>query len=301
MTSDTPLHQLLRALVRFWWVAIVGIILAVARLPFATYHVSAGFPPKFESRAQSTYSASTQVLITSKREPYLSATNVNAKIVHLRPATRATTAPPGRTAGSADVDLRQRQRRRRRPRAPRRDRERPAPARHERSRDRAAQPPLPAHQRQRHGRQSLRLLGRRRLPLRPAAVHQDHGHGQLAPGRARHHELDRARVQELVRGPAGRAKIKPRRPRRSSSRSTAPRTRPPQGGSKPLLGVAAAAARAARHRRPRARTRPADPARRARWSAPRRRCRWRASPRSPHRSPLAPAPGPSCPRSRCRP
>ena len=100
MTSDTPLHQLLRALVRFWWVAIVGIILAVAAFTFATYHVSAGFPPKFESRAQSTYSASTQVLITSKREPYLSATNVNAKIVHL-PSSDTSGAGTTGTNGTA--------------------------------------------------------------------------------------------------------------------------------------------------------------------------------------------------------
>jgi hypothetical protein len=95
VTSDTPLHQLLRALVRFWWVAIVGIVLAVVVFTFATYHVSAGFPPKLESRAQSTYSASTQVLITSKREPYLSATNVNAKIINLPTSDTGGTGTTG--------------------------------------------------------------------------------------------------------------------------------------------------------------------------------------------------------------
>ena len=95
MTSDTPLHQLLRALVRFWWVAIVGIVLAVLAFTFATYHVSAGFPPTFEPRAQSTYTASTQVLITSKREPYLSATNVNAKIINLPTSDTSGTGTTG--------------------------------------------------------------------------------------------------------------------------------------------------------------------------------------------------------------
>jgi hypothetical protein len=90
VTNDTHLHQLLRALVRFWWIAIVGIVLAVLVFVLATYKVSAGLPPSFEARAQSTYTASTQVLITSKREPYLSATNVNAKIIPLPNDTSAT-------------------------------------------------------------------------------------------------------------------------------------------------------------------------------------------------------------------
>jgi hypothetical protein len=116
VTSDTPLHQLLRALVRFWWVAIVGIVLAVLVFTFATYHVTARFPPSFESRAQSTYTASTQVLITSKREPYLSATNVNAKIINLPTSdatgsgTTGTTGTPTQTStydsgSGADGDL----------------------------------------------------------------------------------------------------------------------------------------------------------------------------------------------------
>ncbi len=103
VTSDTPLHQLLRALVRFWWVAIVGIVLAVVVFAFATYHVSAGFPPTFESRAQSTYTASTQVLITSKREPYLSATNVNAKIINLPTSDTSGAGTTGTNGTSAQT------------------------------------------------------------------------------------------------------------------------------------------------------------------------------------------------------
>jgi hypothetical protein len=104
VTNDTHLHQLLRALVRFWWIAIVGIVLAVLVFVLATYKVSAGLPPSFEARAQSTYTASTQVLITSKREPYLSATNVNAKIIPLPNDTSATgtTGTPGTPTSTYD-------------------------------------------------------------------------------------------------------------------------------------------------------------------------------------------------------
>ena len=74
---------MLRALVRFWWVAIVGIVLAGVVFVFATYTVEMGMPPKLTARAKSTYTSSTQLLITSKGEPYLSSTNVNAKIIPL--------------------------------------------------------------------------------------------------------------------------------------------------------------------------------------------------------------------------
>jgi hypothetical protein len=91
VTSDTPFQQLLRAVVRFWWVALLGIVLALLAFTFATYRVSGGFPPKLEARSHSTYSASTQLLITSKGEPYLSSTNVNAKIIKLPDSTTAST------------------------------------------------------------------------------------------------------------------------------------------------------------------------------------------------------------------
>ena len=114
VTSDTPLQQLLRALVRFWWVALLGIVLAGLAFTFATYRVTSGFPPKLEARSQATFSASTQLLITSKGEPYLSSTNVNAKIVKLPDSTTTSTtgAPTGTQQAStydsgsgADGDL----------------------------------------------------------------------------------------------------------------------------------------------------------------------------------------------------
>jgi hypothetical protein len=113
VTSDTPFQQLLRAVVRFWWVALLGIVLALLAFTFATYRVS-GFPPKLEARSHSTYSASTQLLITSKGEPYLSSTNVNAKIIKLpdstAPSTTGTTVVPQQNStydsgSGADGDL----------------------------------------------------------------------------------------------------------------------------------------------------------------------------------------------------
>ena len=44
MTSDTPLQQLLRAVVRFWWVALLGIVLAGLAFTFATYTRDDGVP-----------------------------------------------------------------------------------------------------------------------------------------------------------------------------------------------------------------------------------------------------------------
>jgi hypothetical protein len=89
---------MLRALVRFWWVAIVGIVLAGVVFVFATYTVEMGMPPKLTARAKSTFTSSTQLLITSKGEPYLSSTNVNAKIVKLGEVT--TTDTSGTTTGT---------------------------------------------------------------------------------------------------------------------------------------------------------------------------------------------------------
>jgi hypothetical protein len=98
VTSETPIQQMLRALVRFWWVAIVGILLAGVVFVYATYNVTLGVPPKLEARSQPTYSASTQLLITSKGEPYLSSANTSAKIVSLGDTTTTDTA--GTTTGT---------------------------------------------------------------------------------------------------------------------------------------------------------------------------------------------------------
>jgi len=89
---------MLRALVRFWWVAIVGMLLAGIVFVYATYNVTLGVPPKLEARSQPTYSASTQLLITSKGEPYLSSANTSAKIVDLGDTT--TTDTEGTTTGT---------------------------------------------------------------------------------------------------------------------------------------------------------------------------------------------------------
>jgi hypothetical protein len=114
VTSETPLQQLLRALVRFWWVALLGIVLAGLAFTFATYTVKLGVPPKLTARSKSTYSTSTQMLVTSRRDPNLSATNVNARIITLPNSTTTSTtgAPTGSTANStydsgsgADGDL----------------------------------------------------------------------------------------------------------------------------------------------------------------------------------------------------
>jgi hypothetical protein len=111
VTSETPIQHFLRALVRFWWMTLLGVLLAGVAFVYATYTVALGLPPTLTSRAQPSYSASTQLLITSKRDPYLSAANVNARIVHY--PTPTTTSTSGATqqaytydsSGGADGDL----------------------------------------------------------------------------------------------------------------------------------------------------------------------------------------------------
>jgi hypothetical protein len=105
---------MLRALLRFWWVALVGIVLAGVVFVYATYTVELGMPPKLTARAHSTYTASTQLLITSKHEPYLSSTNVNGKTINLGTVastdvsgnpTSAQEAKTYDSGGGADGDL----------------------------------------------------------------------------------------------------------------------------------------------------------------------------------------------------
>ena len=262
MTSETPLQQMLRALVRFWWVAIVGIVLAGLVFVFATYTVTLGVPPKLEARAKSTYTASTQLLITSKRDPYLSAANVNNKVI-----TYPTAAPT-----TTDHD----DGRRRRPRRPTATTTRGADGDLQRLVEIAnslpprvtSDPVINLRNKRygridgtRHGGQPLRLLGRRRLPLGPAA--------RTSRSRARRNSPQDAlditnrtatRVQGLVRG-AGRSRAKTKVNDRvlveqvnSADRAFA------QGGSKPLLGVAAALLVLLGAAGLRARTRAPDPA-----------------------------------------
>ena len=195
VTSDTPLQQLLRAVVRFWWVARSESCWPGSSSRSRPTHVTLGSRRSSRRARSSTYSASTQLLITSKGEPYLSSTNVNAKIINLgrtrrRPSTTGTAtgtqqASTYDSGGGADGDLQRLVE----------IAEQPAPARDERHRHPPAQQAVRAHQRHRHRRQPLRLLRRRRLPRGPAPVHQDHGHRQHAAGRDRHHQPDRAGVQ----------------------------------------------------------------------------------------------------------
>ena len=296
MTSDTPLQQLLRALVRFWWVALLGIVLAGLAFTFATYKVKLGLPPKLTARTQPTYSASTQMLVTSKRDPNLSSTNVNAKKIQLgqttpgidgaapdqhadtRPTTAAA-APTATCSGST----------RSRTTCPRASTSDPV--------IKLAQPEVRAHQRQRERGQPVRLLGRGRLPLRPAAVHPDQRHGRARPTtrspsrtRRRWRSSSGSRRKQVANNiPTGNRVVVEQV--NSADHATA------SGGSKPLLGIAAALfvlLGAAGFALALDRLIP----RRSRSGAHASPCRPAAA--QPRRSARSRPPSPSCPRSRCR-
>ena len=238
MTSDTPLQQLLRALVRFWWVALLGIVLAGLAFTFATYTVKLGFPPKLTARAQSTYSASTQLLVTSKGEPNLSSTNVNAKIIKLPDSTTtSTTGAHGHrqqnstydSGSGADGDLQ---------RLVEIANNLPPRVTSDHGHQ-AAQPAVRAHQRHRDRRQPVRLLGRRRLPQGPLPYIKITGTADSPQDAIDITNQTAHRVQ--ARGSRARQdddKIKNRGDRRAGQQRRARAFA--NGGSKPLLGVAAA-------------------------------------------------------------
>ena len=216
------------------------------------------FPPKLESRSQSTYSASTQLLITSKGEPYLSSTNVNAKIIKLPDSTDAPAPRARRTApqqnstydsgSGADGDLA----------APGRDRELAAPARDQRHGHPPAQQAVPAHQRQRHAVNPYAFSGAGGFREGPLPVHQDHGHGRHAAGRdSTSRTRPRTRSSVWFEGRQKVDKIKnPVIVEQVNSAEHRVRERRLEAAP----GSRGSAARAARRRGPRARARPPDPA-----------------------------------------
>ena len=126
MTSDTPLQQLLRAVVRFWWVALLGIVLALLAFTFATYTVL-GIPAeapralaldvqRVDAVADHQQGRALPLVHERQRQDHQAAGLDDAR--HDRDGRHA----------AAELDLRQRQRRGRRPAAPGRDRE-PLPPR----------------------------------------------------------------------------------------------------------------------------------------------------------------------------
>ena len=82
----------LRALLRFWWVCLLGCIAAAVVLIVMVYRVDVGLPPKLEQRAQIHYVASTERLGDSPTGPYLR--GATGEVVQ---PTRAGTAARAKT------------------------------------------------------------------------------------------------------------------------------------------------------------------------------------------------------------
>jgi hypothetical protein len=61
-----------RAFRRFWWLAVVGVLIAAASAALVVYRVSFdGFPPDVRERAEPSYTATTQLLVNSASRPIL--------------------------------------------------------------------------------------------------------------------------------------------------------------------------------------------------------------------------------------
>lgn len=65
------MNPYVRAVLRFWWVVLLGVLVASVAAVAMQYRVDfSSFPAKLESRTQPRYSASTQLLVTSAEVPY---------------------------------------------------------------------------------------------------------------------------------------------------------------------------------------------------------------------------------------
>jgi len=62
-----------RALTRFWWLVLLGVVVGAVVATVMVYRVEPGVPPKLTERAAKSYVASTELLVDSPTGPYLRA------------------------------------------------------------------------------------------------------------------------------------------------------------------------------------------------------------------------------------
>src|SRR4051812_8859228 len=65
------MNPYVRALLRFWWLLLIGLGVGAIAVILASYTTSATWPPTFTKRTHPTYSASTNLLVDSTTAPYL--------------------------------------------------------------------------------------------------------------------------------------------------------------------------------------------------------------------------------------
>jgi hypothetical protein len=83
-----PPGSSLRALLRFWWLVVLGLIVAALVGTLALYRVEAGLPPSFTARQQPTYTATEKLLVDTAKSSYFQTAvdEVNTPKVVVRPA-----------------------------------------------------------------------------------------------------------------------------------------------------------------------------------------------------------------------
>ena len=78
------------ALRRFWWLLLIGGLVAVAVATLMVYSVNLGFPPKLVERDQPVYTAQARLFVTSGEAPYLRTSVPRFREVPIGGGTEAT-------------------------------------------------------------------------------------------------------------------------------------------------------------------------------------------------------------------
>jgi hypothetical protein len=94
------MNPYIRALLRFWWILLLGVLVACLAAVSMQYRIDmSSFPPQLTERASSTYSTTARVLVTSSEVPHL-------RISLSRPVTAPAPAGGGGAAAVAAVEER---------------------------------------------------------------------------------------------------------------------------------------------------------------------------------------------------
>lgn len=88
--------------VRFWWLALIGLVVAGIAGTAVVFHIEPGIPPKLTERTPPTYTATTTLLLNSKEHP-LVRTGVTT-VTPREPAPSGDARPPDVKTEPPDVD-----------------------------------------------------------------------------------------------------------------------------------------------------------------------------------------------------
>lgn len=97
----------LRAMLRFWWLLVLGVLAGVLTLTLMVYRVDLKFPPKevpkLTERAETSYTATLSLLVDSPESPYLRTQSHEVLDKTSLPPTRARTGGGGKDSSSTET------------------------------------------------------------------------------------------------------------------------------------------------------------------------------------------------------